>query len=804
MDKKSIIKNFFINDIFSKIFIIFSLLFCAAIGFVWLKTTPSFEEMYGGTARSGEFFNALKSVRSWPWWTPNYLFGHSCALYGVSLFQISVLVGSAFLLSGWMTPIFVFKIIGLLIMCFAGLTMFYLARKIFESNKIAFLAGILYLTSAQLVMRIAMLEHLSTGACMVLGPLVYLALLRCEEIKSLRNSMLLAIAVSGMLFCYFKIFILFLPAAGIFILWRFFSINGESKRNLIYCVKWAFLLTIPLALFPLIPVYRESKFLALFELEPFQGWQQNFSFFSAITWIDWGNFLTYGTAIPSLQGIRHTSIEFYLGPVVLAGILIPLAMGHFRKDWGIVPAWGALRCFTISLIMATWLASGPRSIVESHFTYLSASMGCSDFTIAILWLVFIAQGLLIYLVSGKTPIQIGLGILFIGIYYLVPGFKVLELIPIYRDIRAPSSVWTSFGTLSAVLASGAGWSLLARIEINKWKKGLAVILIIAALLIDVCFLHEAFFIQGLPKKTFTDYAEAQLFLKNAQIEGRVHALSGRYFYLTTPLESGRGLSSEALGRHFQLRWIRYMESGSMLSPETSKAYFDLFGISYVLIDRKDPDTPPTYQAGFKQLFPTVFENDGFTILENSSSLYPAYEAKNIVSAEKEIFKNPSVVLLLGRGGLIAVEGFQGNNVGKIDLQGRQDIPDRVTLEKTSSLKKLALQEPRNKNYHSFTVTGLETEETPRAIVVSEAYHPDWKAYQGNESLPVYRAVGALLAVEVSQPDDVHFVFTPPWYYSFCATACLLAWICAVLLFLVMRLPFIPEGFRSAWYGKTNE
>jgi hypothetical protein len=803
MDKKNIIKNIFRKDIFLKIFIIFSLLFCSAIGFAWLKTTPSFEEMYGGTARSGEYFTALKSVKTWPWWTPSYIFGHSYALFGVSIFQIVVLVASAVLLSAWITPIFVFKSIGLIIMFFSGLTMFCLARKIFGSNKIAFLSGILYLTSAQLVMRIAMLEHLSTAACMIWGPLLYLALLRCEKVKSWRNSMLLALSISGMLVCYFKIFLLFLPAMGLFLLWRFVSIDSDSRQNLKYCILRAFILTIPLALFPLIPAYRESKFLALFELEPFHGWQQNFSFFSAVTWIDWGNLLTSGTAIPSLCGIRHTSIEFYLGPVVLAGILLPLTIRRIRNDWATLPAWGALRCFTVLLLLATWLASGPRSIIEGHFAYLNSSMACSDFTIAILWLVFIAQGLMILLISGKTPIQIGIGILFIGIYYLVPGFKVLELLPFYRDIRAPSSVWTAFGALSAVLASGAGWSILANIQINKLKKCVAVIVIILALLLDICFLHKAFFIEGLPKKTFTDYAEAQVFLKNAQIDGRVHALSGRYFYLTTPNESGRSLSSEALGRHLQLRWIRYMESGSMLSSQTAKAYFDLFGISYVLIDRNDPDTPPAYQNGFKQLFPTVFENDSFSILENSSSLYPAYEAKNIVSAENDIFKNPGSVLLLGRGGLITIEGFTGNSVGKIDLQGRQDIPNRVTLEKTSELKKLSLKEPRNTNYHSFTVTGLETESTPRAIVVSEAYHPDWKAYQGNEPLPVCRAVGALMSVHVSNPVDVQFIFTPPWYYNFCATGCLVAWFMVCLLFLLMRLPFIPEKLRLVWYGQRK-
>jgi len=122
------------------------------------------------------------------------------------------------------------------------------------------------------------------------------------------------------------------------------------------------------------------------------------------------------------------------------------------------------------------------------------------------------------------------------------------------------------------------------------------------------------------------------------------------------------------------------------------------------------------------------------------------------------------------------------------------------LEKTPKLKKLLLKEPRNTNYHSFTVTGLGTKEVPRAIVVSEAYHPDWKAYQATKSLTVYRAVGALLSVQVSEPGDIQFIFTPPWYYNFCATGCLFAWISAGLLFLLMRLPFIPEKLRLVWYG----
>jgi hypothetical protein len=781
----------------------FLLVFCAVLTLGWINQTASFEELQGGTGRIMDVIQAAKSVKGWPWWTPNYLFGHSAAFFGVSFLPMLSQIFAAFALSSLISTVAAYKLIGILTIFLSGLAIYALAIHLIENKWNAVFTSLLYATCAQFVLRVAMLEHLTTAACMIFAPLVLLGIIRCEKNPAWRSSFLLTLSMAAMAMCYFKIFLLFLPAVFLFCIWRFLNVHAAYRKNLIRSAARSALLCIPFVLFPIIPVLRESRFLAFFELEPFAGWQANYSFFSAITWVDWRNWLTSGTAIPSLAGIRHTSLEFYLGPVVLCGILLPLVIARIRPNLNSLPALSVLKFFTILLIFATWLASGPRSIIEGHFVYLSASMGCSDFTIAILWLVFIAQGILIFLISGKTPIQIGIGILFIGIYYFIPGFKVLEFLPIYRDIRAPSAVWTAFGALSAVLASGAGWTLLGSVEMARWKKGLAGAIILSSMAMDVGFLHRAFFRPGLPEKTYSNYAEAQKFLATSPLLGRVYAISGRYFYLTTPRDSQRPLSSEALLRHFQLRWIRYMESGSMLSSETAKAYYDLFGISYVLIDRKDPDTPPEYQNRFKQLFPTVFENDGFTILENSSSLYPAYEAKNIVSAENDIFKNPGSVLLLGRGGLIAIEAFTGNNVGKIDLQGRQDIPNRVKLEKTPELKKLSLKEPRNKNYHSFTVTGLETGGTPRAIVVSEAYHPDWKAYQGTEPLPVSRAVGALMSVQVSNPEDVQFIFTPPWYYNFCATGCLVSWVMAFLLFLLMRLPFIPEKLRSAWYGERK-
>jgi hypothetical protein len=785
------------------VLVTFLLMFCAVLGWGWIRQTPSFEEMVAGAARGGDFFFGMRSVTGWPWWSPNYLFGHSLSFFGVSLIPLAVNHAFAWVCGPLGDPLVAPKLIGLAIIFFAGLAMYAAARRLLGGGWAGAFAGILYAASAQLVLRLAMLEHQSTAACMVFAPLILLGMLRCEERIAWRSAALLALAVSAMAMCYLKILLLFLPAGGAFFLWRLAAGTPDVRKNLaVGCLRGA-LITVPLAVLPMLPILRESGFLAMFELEPFAGWQQNYSFFSAVAWVDWGNVFTAGTAIPSMAGDRHVSVEFYLGPVVVAGIFFPLWLARTRAVWSGHPAWGTLRFFTAMLLLATWFASGPRSVIASHFAYLSGSFGCPDFSIPLVWAMLIVPGLLIFLLCGRGNIRLGCAAAGCLAFYFVPGFRLLELIPFFRDIRAPSAVWPAFGTLAAVLAAGAGWALLAGLPMSGKIRAAVLAAVLGFMALDVSFLHRAFFREGLPEKTFSDYAEAQAFLAKAATGGRVQAVSGRYFYLTTPLASGRALTAEALLRHFQLRWIRYMEAGSMISPETMAAYFDLFGISHILIDRLDPDTPKEYQERFKKIFPTVFENPGFTVLENASSLYPAYAAKNIVLADEGIFRNPGAVLQLGRGGLVAVEGASGAGVGKAGVQGEPDIPGRVELEKSVLLKRLALRAPRPANYHSFTVSGLGAGDVPGVVVATEAFHPDWKASQNGVPLPVLRSVGALLSVEVAAPGDITFRFCPPWYYNALMTACLAAWAAVAAAFVLARTRMLPAAWLRAWYGGTG-
>lgn len=777
----------------------FLALFCGSLAFGWMRQTPSFEELYGGGGKLWDYFTAARSVGGWPWWTPNFLLGHSHALMNVSLLPLLVVQTLIWLVGPWAPAFVASKIFGILVIFCAGLSLYALAKRLEMGAWTAAFTAVLYVTSAQFVLRIAILEHLSTAACMIFAPLILLALLRCERNPSWRSATLLALCVAAMLVCYAKIFILFLPAAACFFGWRLVASGASGRRNLLLGSLRGLGITLLLAFLPLIPVFRETRFLALFDLEPFAGWQQNFSFFSALSWVDWGNVLTQGTVVPILTATKHPVVEFYLGLVVLGGIFLGLVVGRSRAELTVTPAWNILRMFSTLLLLATWLASGPRSVIGSHFAYLAGSAGCPDVTIPLVWVGLLAQGALIYLIIGPGIFRVCAALVAMGIYYFVPGFRLLEMIPSFGDIRAPSAVWTAFGTLGAIVAAGAGWSLLSAIPAANWKRVAAGCVLLALLSLDLSFLHRAFFRPGLPETMFREYSEAQQFLTKAPLAGRVQAISGRYFYLTTPRDSGRSLSSEALLRHFQLKSMRYMEAGSQASPETLRAYFDLFGISYVLIDRFDPDGSEEYNKSLLSTFPTVFENAGFTILENASSLYPAYAAKDLIVAETDIFKNPATVLQLGRGGLIAVEDLKGPSVGRVKAQGAPEVPNRAELERVVDLRKVRLSDSRMQNFQSFSVSGLASGDAPGLLVVTEAFHPDWTAEQNGKTLPVLRSVGALLSVQLDAADDVTFRFSPPWYYSACMTISLGAWILCLSLFGFMRLP-LPASWRAAWFG----
>ncbi len=88
---------------------------------------------------------------------------------------------------------------------------------------------------------------------------------------------------------------------------------------------------------------------------------------------------------------------------------------------------------------------------------------------------------------------------------------------------------------------------------------------------------------------------------------------------------------------------------------------------------------------------------------------------------------------------------------------------------------------------------------PGWLVVSEAWHPDWKAFAGHDPVPVYKAFGALMALPLDRArEPLRLEFTPPFWYGLCLKTALASWI--VLAALLLLLPIAPRRIRDLWTG----
>lgn len=799
-------------------------IFCAILAFGWLRQTPSLEELQGGAARSADYFRGMESVKGWPWWTPNYLLGHSQALQGLSILPLFVLNGIAALLSPWMTAVSAFKLVGVSLIFFGGLAMFSFVRRLTSSGGTALLCGFFYATSAQFVMRIAMLEHLTTAACMVLAPLILLSLLRCEQNANWRNTALLAASVAAMILCYVKIFLLFLPCSIVFVTWRYFAGATKLRANLRHsCVRGA-LLAVPMALLPLLPTLRESRWLAGFELEPFATWQYAFSFYSGISWLDYWNVLTSGSFLSALNTSRHPAVDFFMGIPVFLGIFLPIIIARAGSSWETLLQGANSRIFRfacLSFFLALWLVSGPKSILSSHLEFLKAANHIPDPSIALAWLLFILQGFAIWKLCGGTRWLPALrASILIIVYFAVPGFRLLEHLPFYGDIRAPSAVWTAFGTLAATLASGSGWILLwqklremsaassTTHQATAWSIRhkhllLTITSVVLALIfcLDCIFLHREFFRKGLPEKLFTDFELLQKELAKGDIQGGVYWVSGHYFYLATPEFSGRPLAGEALLRHFQTRWGRHMENQVRENFLLFKAWLNYSGVAYVVIDRRDPAFPEIFIKALLADLPEVYKNEHFILLENAYSLAPAYFATKAIRGPDDSYKHARLIAGLAAQGHATVENsrvaISDNDkrwTGSIAETGVLEMAGGPLQKKTAPLK-LRLSAPRTKNYHEFTVEGLPDNNSSGFLLVPETWHPDWTAWQDDKPLPILRGMGEFLTVIPQSSSPVTFRFVPPGWYGLCLTLGVASWFVTFAAFVVCTL---SKRVRHRW------
>lgn len=449
------------------------------------------------------------------------------------------------------------------------------------------------------------------------------------------------------------------------------------------------------------------------------------------------------------------------------------------------------------------LATGSDGILLGHWHLLKNNAhDLADFAIpclwfALAWLVWMSYQTIHHLIGGKAWRSWFL----LAIFLATPFFRIAAAFPLFNDIRAPESFWSVGGFCALAAALGmAVVALFTKIIPIRFRM-VAAIGIGLVFFLELYPIHSAYWTRGLPEELFSDYDQALVFLKNAPLPGRVHPLCSRYFYMTIPQRTGHSLSTEALLRHFELKWIRHFEAAGMANIDAMKSYLNLAGVSYIFIDKEDPLTPKQTQDLYRSIFPVVFENRSIAILVNQASLYPAFLASNFVALPLESYQMAPMALQLAGMNLLGVE-FSGDQ-RQIGFAGRATGNNQVELlpqyQKNGGLpfQRVASIGNRNDDYGKMTYRLPPT--ASGWLAVTEAFHPDWTATIDGQPVDVHRAAAALLAVYVPLgSQEIIFKFVPPAWYALSFYMGCFFWFVTLGGFLFLSTRWARPEWKKWW------
>jgi dolichol-phosphate mannosyltransferase len=781
-----------------------SLIWCFAVlfflafgGWAWILKGPTVEQAAGDPGVFSDYIQGF-----WTGWTPYYLLGRSETILNVSFLALNILSFVKALASPFFGDLGAIKLGGIIFASFSGLSMYFFVLSLTTNKKTAALAGFLYVTMPAIIVRAVMYEHIAVSMAFVFVPLLLRGVWILTQVRSPKEIVLLGLSAAGLSLSYTKMAVTILP---MLLVWIFFCLNRAKVPKIQVLISYALaaIMAALAGLSILLPAFYESRIAALFAFDPLEGWQKHYSFKTALSWVDLSKFFL-ASAGPDFEG---DSQYFFIGAVPLIGVSLGLGLDRLA-EWRRSGEGRWFLALLICWIFTLWIAAGPRGIFGGHMYLLSSSQGMKDYGLPLIWFVFLWMGWLVWKnlreVSRGGRLLPALGLL---LFLFFPIFNLVIKLPVFRDVRAPESFWSTAGYACLVAATAlVAIPLLTRPESagKKWRT-LLFPAVIGCYLLHFLPVYQAFGKGGLNPALLEDYEQAALFLKGASRPGRVHPISSQYFYLTLPAKTGRGLSTEAALRHFQLKWVRHFEVASQGSMDLFQKYLNLAGVSYLFIDKSDPSIPPQMIEVYRQVFPLVFESKNITILENRGSLFPAFLAHDYVSYPSQSYLSSSAMLKLSGLNFLGVEtsqtepntiGLAGISNGGEEVQLTPEYRDRTGR----AFLPIPLALPRADDFGHIKLM-LPSGHDGGWLAITEAWHPDWRVFVDGVEKPATRVAGALLGVRVEMGDqNIEFRFKQPaWYMIMTFIGCL-SWVIGIILILVTTSKWCPDGFRKCWAG----
>ncbi len=743
-------------------------------GFIWIGRPVTDQELLANFSKAENFFRGILDQGGFAWWSPVYLQGTSLAFAWVFMATNAILLAFSIPFGFLAGP----KIATVFLLWIGGVGSFCFLRRYSGNPVCGWIGSALFVLSPSVLTRAAGFEHFAVLLPMALFPWLLWTVLCFVQSPCFRSAAALGVVFSFLLLSYTKAGLMVFLMGTVFGALEFFSVPRDRRPGW-GMVALAAGVVFLLAVVPNLPALRESGFVAMFEFGPFEGWQRAFSTKSALSWFDRDGFLGAGMD----AGFAPTTLNggTYLG-FVLAAVLVALLLRAGARG----SAEG--RCARTMLALGLgmfWLSFGPRSVVGGHFEFLRMSPGAADFTPALAWILLVAQVWVVFKLVPQGSVfwrWVAAGVSLV--YLFVPGFRLLEWVPLYSNIRAPFDFYQVAGAVcmasAAALAAGA---LLAGVHGCWRRRGLAAVLVVFAA-VDGGVYARPFFQSGMDRAVWTDFLAAQEFLKSAPAEGRVYPFSGRYFYLVTPWISGRPLAAEAFNSYLQQRGAAVLQGSAFFEDGLLRTYMRVAGVAYLLVDKTDPDTDQALQERLRGIFPVAFENANMAVLAVGEPLGFGFLAKDFVQAGGD---GPEVAMaaLGGAEHKLAVVGMDGAAADEPGMRGRV-VDGRIAPPDGGKLEEGAAFEPVGRVSENYQRVEFAPAGGAGWLVSNEAWHPDWRAFQGGRELEIHKAMLAFSAVRTDGTGGVVFEFREPWWYNFCAWAAVGGWVAALGFLAVVR------------------
>jgi len=735
---------------------------------LWLQQPVSNQELVANFAKAGDFFRAAKSVGGIPWWSPMFMQGTSLAMDWSFMLTNAVLLAFSGTLGFLAGP----KVAVATCLALGSLGMFSFLHRYTGNRLSAVLGGFLFLCFPAVLTRALGFEHFVVLMSLALLPWVLWSLIGLVRFPTPRSAVIFALGFSALMMAYGKTGLMATPVLMAFGVTEYIFTN-QKKRSDLWVFALAGFVIFWLAVVPNLPTLREVHFITMFDLGPFEGWQRAFSTKSALSWLDRDGILGNGMG----QGFAPTTLNggTYLGLVTF--FILALALGGRKLERSVA---GRQSRILIGLAMfAFWLSFGPRSVLGGHMEFLGLSMEASDFLPALGWFLLVGQVWILFRLlapKGNWGIALATGIAIV--YLVVPGFRLLEILPLYKNIRAPFDFFQITGAICFIAGSAlAAGVLLERLPWRFAKIAAATVLILFAAW-DAAPYARPIFQPQMERAVFNDFLATQTFLKSAPQSGSVYAFSGRYFYLLTPWISGRPLANEAFNSYLQQRGAALLQSSAMLSEESWKSYLRIAGVAYLLIDKTDPDSPKELQEKMRLNFKTAFENDNMALLTVPEALGSCFLARDFVQTPNDDASSAMGSLGAARYNYAAIQlpgaeleapGYQGKIV-----DGRILPKEKAAIQEGAHF--LSVPQKSGGNYQRVTFAASQK---PGWLIFNQAWHPDWVAIQDGKVEKPQRAFLAFSAVQTDGTHEVTFEFREPWWYNVCIYIGFASWLVAL-------------------------